>query len=68
MSPSPLVDVAFKVFNNREQGQRKRMQDRMQLFWPQRWIPGKPATRSKPTWGGNNVFTVRRKGIEEGVP
>ena len=41
MSPSQLIDVAFKVFNNREQGQRKRMQDRKQLFWPQRWIPGK---------------------------
>ena len=28
MSPSQLIDVAFKMFNNREQGQSKRMQDR----------------------------------------
>ena len=63
MNPSPLVDVAFKVFNNGEQ--RKELFARLNATYLVAALDSRKASsleRGEPRWGGNSVLTVRRKG------
>ena len=67
INSSQLVDVAFKVFNNKKHGQKQK-DVRWNTTFLAAALDSQKASNLREVslyWRGNNALTVRRKGIRK---